>query len=126
DADRLAAVAVASHAARARGRTSRAGRGRSGVRRHRWRAAVSRVRHRCDHPARAGQPELSWLGAIVNRYDRRVGAQTFQLEGLPETFGADLIWQPHVPERAAAKDAADAAIPLRQLGGSRGAELAEI
>src|SRR5699024_3212412 len=73
-----------------------------------------------------GNSELSWLGAVVNRYDRRVGAQTFQLEGLPETFGADLIWQPHVPERAAAKDAADAAIPLRQLGGSRGAELAEI
>jgi len=73
-----------------------------------------------------GNPELSWLGAIVNRYDRRVGAQTFQLEGLPDTFGAEVIWTPHVPERAAAKDAADAALPLRHLGGSRGTELADM
>src|SRR5699024_12289504 len=81
-----------------------------------------------DAPPRRGlgNPELAWLGAVVNRYDRRVGAQTCQLEGLPDTFGAELVWQPHVPERAAAKDAADAALPLRQLGGSRGSELADM
>lgn len=73
-----------------------------------------------------GNPDLSWLGAIVNRFDRRVGAHTFQVEGLADTFGADLVWSPHVPERAAAKDAADAALPLRLVGSPRGAELADI
>jgi len=61
-------------------------------------------------------PELQLLGWIVCRVRTSLGAHTFQLEGLPEVFGAEQVWAPHIPERAAVKDAADAALPLSELG----------
>jgi cellulose biosynthesis protein BcsQ len=62
-----------------------------------------------------GNPNLRFLAAVVNRVDSRVGAHTFQVDGLPDVFG-DQLWTPYLPERAAVKDAADAAVPLRLLG----------
>jgi chromosome partitioning protein len=59
-----------------------------------------------------GNPELRLIGAIVARVRSNLGAHTFQLDGLEETFGADVVWTPHVPERAVVKEAADAAQPL--------------
>lgn len=70
------------------------------------------------HATELGNPGLRMLGYLVSRARPQVGAHAFQLEGLPETFGADQVWEPHVPERAAIKDAADAASPLRLFGSS--------
>lgn len=67
-----------------------------------------------------GNPDLRFSGAIINRVDRRVGAHVYQVEGLAELFGAEMVWTPHIPERAAAKDAADAALPLRLVGTTAG------
>lgn len=60
-------------------------------------------------------PTLRMIGYIVCRVRAGVGAHTYQLDGLGETFGAGLVWAPHVPERAAVKDAVDAGVPLRTL-----------
>ena len=67
-----------------------------------------------------GNPELGFLGALVNRFDRRIGAHAFQAAGLGELFGSDVVWEPHLPERACVKDAADAAVPLRLVGTPEG------
>ncbi len=56
-------------------------------------------------------------------YTRRSPAQ---LDGLTDTFGADAVWTPRLPERAAIKDAADTAVPLRELGGATATSLAEL
>lgn len=75
--------------------------------------------------AELGNPELYLAGVIVGRA-RQLGAHAFQLDGLPELFGSELIWSPTIPERAAIKDAADAAIPVAALGSVAAAGLAEI
>lgn len=72
-----------------------------------------------------GNPELRFAGPVVNRYDKRVGAHGFQLEGLVETFGPG-VWEPYIPERAAAKDAAEMAVPLRRIGTPQGREQADL
>lgn len=61
-------------------------------------------------------PGLDILGYIVNRYRPQLGAHNFQLEGMPERFGEDLLWAPYIEERTAIKDAADSEVPLRTLG----------
>jgi chromosome partitioning protein len=73
-----------------------------------------------------GNPTLRMLGYIISRSRPQVGAHSFQLEGLADTFGAEQIWAPHVPERAAIKDAADSASPLRVYGGSTAREMANV
>lgn len=59
-------------------------------------------------------PNLRLIGVIVNRLRAGVGAHAYQLEGLPDEFGADLVWTPYLPERAVVKDAGDAAVPVRE------------
>ncbi|MGW3473683.1 ParA family protein [Saccharopolyspora sp. NPDC000995] len=73
-----------------------------------------------------GNPGLRMLGYLVCRSRPNVGAHAFQLEGLADTFGAEGIWTPHIPERAAIKDAADSACPLRLYGSSPAREMANI
>ncbi|MGW0588998.1 ParA family protein [Streptosporangium sp. NPDC002607] len=77
-----------------------------------------------DRAGDLGVPGLPILGYVVSRVRATVGAHAFQLDGLPDLFGADRIWTPHVPERAPIKDAADAAVPLRSLGRSNASEMA--
>lgn len=62
-------------------------------------------------------PRLELVGFLVCRVRGNLSAHAFQLEGLGETFGPELVWSPQIPERAAVKDAADTAVPLRELGG---------
>lgn len=76
------------------------------------------------HAAALGNPSLRMLGYVINRVRQQVGAHKFQLEGLADTFGAEHIWSPYIPERAPIKDAADGEIPLRKLGGKAANELA--
>ena len=61
-------------------------------------------------------PDHEVLGYIVNRYRPQLGAHNFQLEGMPERLGDDMVWQPYIEERTAVKDAADSEVPLRALG----------
>jgi chromosome partitioning protein len=68
-------------------------------------------------------PGLRMIGFLVSRVRGNLSAHAYQVDGLTETFGADLVWQPYIPERAAIKDAADTACPLRTLG-STGTEMA--
>jgi chromosome partitioning protein len=75
------------------------------------------------HP---GPRQLRLAGYIVGRARANLGAHAYQLDGLTETFGAELVWSPHLPERAAVKDAADTAVPLRLLGTSSAREVAEL
>lgn len=80
-----------------------------------------------DHSREAlSNPGLRMVGYIVSRVRVSVGAHTFQLDGLPDTFGLPMIWMPHVPERAAVKDAADAALPLRALNTTPGRQMAGV
>jgi cellulose biosynthesis protein BcsQ len=72
-----------------------------------------------------GSPDLHLIGYVVTRVRANIGAHSYQIDGLADQFG-DLVWTPHVPERAAVKDAADSASPLRNLGTTAGKELAEI
>jgi cellulose biosynthesis protein BcsQ len=79
-----------------------------------------------EHAAEVGNPGLRITGYVVTRVRKALGAHAYQLEGLADAFGADLVWEPHIPERAAVKDAADAALPLRALGTSAANEMAEV
>src|SRR5690625_1557630 len=72
-----------------------------------------------------GAPSLRVVGVIVDQVRQQWGAHAYQLEGLPETFGASRVWSPVIPDRAAVKDAADAAVPLAALGTVRAAGIAE-
>lgn len=72
-----------------------------------------------------GNPDIRLAGVIVGRIRSNLSAHGFQLEGLPDAFGAEMIWSPSVPERAAIKDAGDTAAPLSSLGGVPAAGLAE-
>ena len=76
--------------------------------------------------AALGVPGIRVAGYVVSRVRAQVGAHAFQLDGLADTFGTDAVWTPHVPERAAIKDAADTAVPLRELGGAVATSLAGI
>lgn len=73
-----------------------------------------------------GNPDLTLIGYVVSRVRAGVGAHAFQLAGLDDLFGAESVWSPHIPEQAQIKDAADAAVPLRQLGHPRAAEMAGV
>jgi cellulose biosynthesis protein BcsQ len=79
-----------------------------------------------DRAGDLGVPGLPILGYVVSRVRANVGAHAFQLDGLPELFGEDRVWVPHIPERAPIKDAGDAGIPLRALGRSNANEMASI
>lgn len=61
-------------------------------------------------------PDHRVIGYVINRYRPQLGAHSFQLEGMPERFGAGMIWEPYIEERTAIKDAADSEVPLRTLG----------
>lgn len=76
--------------------------------------------------AALGVPGIRVAGYVVSRVRAQVGAHAYQLDGLAETFGAEVVWTPLVPERAAIKDAADTAVPLCVLGGVTAASLAEV
>lgn len=65
------------------------------------------------HHVELGMSRPGVLGVLVTRVRANVGAHGYQLEGIEEVIGADLLWTPHIPERAIFKDAADAASPLR-------------
>lgn len=65
--------------------------------------------------AELGNPELWILGYLVTRVRSQLGAHAFQVEGLPELFGADAVWQPHIPEWSAIKEATEAAVPLSEI-----------
>ena len=87
------------------------------------------VRYRDFIASRAGDlgnPGITLIGFVVSRVRANVGAHAFQLGGLPELFGADRLWSPHIPEQAQIKDAADAAVPLRGLGHPRAEEMADL
>jgi cellulose biosynthesis protein BcsQ len=71
-----------------------------------------------------GNPDLRLAGVIVSRVRAGVGAHAYQVAGLPEALGVDLVWDPHLPEWSVVKDAADAAVPLRALGTARSREMA--
>lgn len=72
-----------------------------------------------------GNPGLRLIGVIVGRVRSNLSAHGFQLDGLPDAFGAERIWSPTVPERAAIKDAGDTAAPLATLGTVPATGLAE-
>lgn len=91
-------------------------------------AVASAVRFRDFIEAQAAElknPELAVLGYIVNRSRPSLGAHAFQIEGLAERFGADKVWEPHITERTAIKDAADSEVPLRHLGAGAPREMAD-
>ncbi len=69
-------------------------------------------------------PDL-WLAGVIVARVRKLGAHSYQLDGLPELFG-ELIWTPHIPERTVLKDAADAAQPLQALNDSAARELVSL
>jgi len=66
------------------------------------------------------------IGYVVCRVRSGVGAHTYQLEGIPDTFGTDQVWTPYVPERAAQKDAADGELPLRLVPSAAGRQHADL
>lgn len=79
------------------------------------------TRHRHD----LGNPDLSLVGVIVAR-TRSLNAHSYQIAGLADLFGTDLVWTPHIPERAAVKEAADAALPLQALNDAMAREVARL
>lgn len=64
------------------------------------------------YAAALGAPDLRLCGVVVGRVRSQLGAHSYQLDNLPDALGAELIWSPHIPERAVIKDAADTATPL--------------
>jgi len=78
------------------------------------------------HAVDLGAVRLRMLGYLISRVRANLGAHGFQLDGLADTFGAEAIWTPYIPERAPFKDAADAAVPLRALGTSNGNAMAKL
>lgn len=59
---------------------------------------------------------IDLIGYYVGRVRARIGEHDFQLAGLDESLGAGMAWTPHIPDRAAVKDAAAAGVPLRVFG----------
>jgi chromosome partitioning protein len=72
-----------------------------------------------------GNAPLHMLGYLLSRVRDNLGAHKFQLAGMPEMFGEDMIWRPAVPERAAIKDANEAAAPVEQVS-AVGREIAAV
>lgn len=70
-----------------------------------------------------GNPGLHVLGYLLSRVRETLGAHKFQLAGLPEMFGDGMVWAPGIPERAAIKDANEAAAPV-ELVSAAGREVA--
>lgn len=62
-----------------------------------------------------GNPSLHVLGYLLSRVRDTLGAHKFQLAGLPDMLGPDMVWTPGVPERAAIKDANEAAAPVEHV-----------
>jgi chromosome partitioning protein len=63
-----------------------------------------------------GNPELRVLGYLLSRVRDTLGAHKFQIAGLPGIFGEEMVWEPGIPERAAVKDANEAAVPVEYVG----------
>jgi cellulose biosynthesis protein BcsQ len=63
-----------------------------------------------------GNPTVTVLGFLVARVRENLSAHKFQLAGLPDLFGPDLVWQPVIPERAVVKDANESAVPIEAVG----------
>lgn len=63
-----------------------------------------------------GNPELEFVGVIVNAFDQRVGSQVDQLANTRERFG-EQVWGV-VPQRALLADADAGALPLSAMAGS--------
>jgi len=79
-----------------------------------------------SHHRELGMSHPDVLGFLVTRVRANLGAHGYQIGGLPETVGEGRVWEPHIPERTAFKDAADTATPLRLLGGAVANGLADI
>jgi cellulose biosynthesis protein BcsQ len=62
-----------------------------------------------------GNPGLHVLGYLLSRVRDNLGAHKFQLAGLPDMFGAGMVWEPGIPERAAIKDANESAAPVEHV-----------
>jgi cellulose biosynthesis protein BcsQ len=62
-----------------------------------------------------GNPGLRILGYLPSRVRETLGAHRYQIEGMPGLLGQDLIWWPGIPERAAIKDANEAAVPVESV-----------
>jgi cellulose biosynthesis protein BcsQ len=63
-----------------------------------------------------GNPGVHVAGYLLNRVRDTLGAHKFQLAGLPDIFGQGMVWEPGIPERAAVKDANEAAGPVEMVG----------
>jgi cellulose biosynthesis protein BcsQ len=63
-----------------------------------------------------GNKDLRMLGFLLSRVRETLGAHKFQLSGMGDTFGADMVWSPGIPERAVIKDANEAAAPVELFG----------
>lgn len=62
-----------------------------------------------------GNPGLRILGYLPSRVRETLGAHSYQLKGMPGLLGEELIWEPSIPERAAIKDANEAAVPVESV-----------
>lgn len=78
-----------------------------------------------DNADALGVPQLRLIGVLVGRSRNRLGAHAYQLDGLIELFGAELVWSPAIPDRAAIKEAADGEVPLALHGSVPAAGMAE-
>jgi chromosome partitioning protein len=72
-----------------------------------------------------GNPGLHVLGYLLSRVRDNLGTHKFQLAGLPGLFGDGMVWEPGIPERAAVKDAGEAAAPV-EYAGTVGREVAAL
>lgn len=72
-----------------------------------------------DQAADIDNPSLRLIGVLVSEVTEQRTAQSFQLEGLPELFGRDMIWQPYVPARTVVQEATAAAAPLSAWGSQK-------
>ncbi len=77
------------------------------------------------HATDLGNPGLVLAGVMVARVRSGLGEHSFQIEGLPDIFGP-LLWTPHIPERAALKDASSAGVPIQDIHSPAGREVAAI
>lgn len=78
-----------------------------------------------QHGRQLNPDGIDLIGYYVGGARARVGEHEFQIGGLADTFGADLVWEPHIPDRAAIKEAASSAVPLRLLGTGPARQMAD-
>lgn len=62
-----------------------------------------------------GNPQLHVLGYLLSRVRDNIGAHKYQMAGLPDMFGPGMVWEPGIAERAAIKDANEAAVPVEHV-----------